>query len=98
MTAPVMGQASPEGADAMSMDRRGFLKAAGGSTLAAATLGGTAAARPNKVMSPDALGLLFDGTLCIGCRACIPACKEANGMPPELTPLTMGSDPPAALW
>jgi Fe-S-cluster-containing dehydrogenase component len=42
-------------------------------------------------MPEKALGLLYDGTLCIGCRACIPACKEANGMPPERTALAAGN-------
>ena len=27
------------------------------------------------------VGLLFDSTRCIGCRACSAACKEANGLP-----------------
>jgi len=74
------------------LSRRGFLGLAGkGVAVAAATtavhLPIVAEARPNRTMPEEALGLLFDGTLCIGCRACIPACKEANGMPPERTPL-----------
>lgn len=28
--------------------------------------------------------MLYDSTLCIGCRACVYACKEANGMPVEM--------------
>lgn len=87
---------SPQGA---LVDRRRFLKLAGGSAgIAVATTSGVAHARPNKTMPEEALGLLFDGTLCIGCRACMPACKEANGMPPELTPLKVGSDEVNALW
>jgi Fe-S-cluster-containing dehydrogenase component len=61
-----------------------------GAALATTTLAGEAQARENKIMPEKALGLLYDGTLCIGCRACIAACKDANGMPPERTPLTMG--------
>lgn len=41
-------------------------------------------------MPDDAVGLLYDGTLCIGCRACMAACKEANGMPAEHTELAIG--------
>ena len=66
----------------MSINRRDFLKGAlaGSSLLAAGT---PAEARPNKPMPPEALGLLYDSTLCIGCKACVAACKEVNGMPPE---------------
>jgi Fe-S-cluster-containing dehydrogenase component len=80
-------------------DRRRFLKLAGSTAgIAAATTGGVAQAREKKEMPEEAVGLLFDGTLCIGCRACMPACKAANGMPPELTPLKVGSDEVNALW
>ncbi|GAB3547516.1 hydrogenase 2 operon protein HybA [Noviherbaspirillum agri] len=74
----------------MSMDRRDFLKGAlgGGALLATST---TVEARDNKPMPPEAIGLLFDSTLCIGCKACVAACKEANDMPPEFS----GSEP---LW
>src|SRR6185503_12889918 len=79
----------------MEVDRRRFLKVIGGgagmaAAAAAASAGGVAQARPPKQLPDEALGLLFDGTLCIGCRACIPACKEANGMPPEHTQLLAG--------
>jgi len=29
---------------------------------------------------PDAVGMLYDATRCIGCRACVTACKSANNM------------------
>ena len=67
----------------MVMNRRNFLKAAAGGTLAA-TCAAPVAAREQKPMPESAVGLLFDGTLCIGCRACMSACKEENGLPPEL--------------
>ena len=65
------------------MKRRDFLKA---------TLGGTAAtlcspvveARPNLEPAPEAVGMLFDSTLCIGCKACVSKCKEVNDMPPVI--------------
>jgi Fe-S-cluster-containing dehydrogenase component len=41
-------------------------------------------------MPDGAVGLLFDGTLCIGCRACMSACKEANDLPAERTELAIG--------
>ena len=32
--------------------------------------------------SSDVVGVLYDSTLCVGCRTCMGACKEANGLPP----------------
>lgn len=81
----------------MDTDRRRFLKAAAAGTAAAACVD-PALARPNLEMPPQAVGLLFDGTLCIGCRACIAACKEANDMPAEFTPLHTPSGTTEALW
>jgi Fe-S-cluster-containing dehydrogenase component len=64
---------------------------AGGAGAAAVTAAAPAAqARPNLPMPEKALGLLYDGTLCIGCRACIAACKAANDMPAEHTELAIG--------
>ena len=31
---------------------------------------------------PDCFGLLMDLSLCIGCRKCEEACKQANQLPP----------------
>lgn len=39
--------------------------------------------REPKEMPPNAVGMLYDSTLCIGCRACVAACREANGTTPE---------------
>lgn len=69
------------------MDRRKFFKAslAGGAALATGAASCPAQARGNKDMPPEALGLLFDSTLCVGCKACVAACKEVNGMPVEFS-------------
>jgi len=67
------------------MKRRDFLKAAGGGALVAATASGPAQARPNKEPPANSVGMLFDSTLCVGCHACMSACKRINGMPPEQT-------------
>jgi len=69
------------------MDRRTFFKTslAGGAALAAGTMSCPAQARGNNPMPPDALGLLFDSTLCVGCKACVAACKQANDMPAEVS-------------
>jgi len=55
----------------------------------AATLAATGAPEalagplPKKTPPPDAVGLLYDATRCIGCQACVVKCKEANGLPPD---------------
>ncbi|MBF0355201.1 MAG: hydrogenase 2 operon protein HybA [Alphaproteobacteria bacterium] len=73
----------------MTLDRRNFMKATLGGSLAVgaavALAPGDAQARANKQMPPKALGLLFDSTLCIGCKSCVKSCKEANGMPAEFS-------------
>lgn len=77
----------------MSIDRRAFLKgiAAGGATAAAvATTTGEAdaaggLAREPKPRLPDAVGLLYDSTLCVGCKACVAACKRANNVPVDIS-------------
>jgi Fe-S-cluster-containing dehydrogenase component len=64
--------------------RRGFLKGviAGGAAAMAAS---PACARDTHGRPPEALGLLYDATLCIGCKACVAACKAANDNPPEFS-------------
>jgi Fe-S-cluster-containing dehydrogenase component len=72
----------------MELNRRELLRRAvlGGG---AASVGAVPAAadelfdRPAKEMPPKAVGMLYDSTLCVGCRACVAACKQANGMPAE---------------
>ena len=68
------------------MDRRNFFKS---SLVAGAALStGRVRARETRSISPEALGLLYDSTLCIGCKACVAACKRENEMPPEFLPHT----------
>jgi len=66
----------------MRISRRGLLKgtvAAG----AAGALAGAAHGREAVEPEPDAVGMLFDSTRCVGCRACQSACKTANGLHPD---------------
>jgi Fe-S-cluster-containing dehydrogenase component len=44
------------------------------------------AARAAKTAPPGALGMLYDTTKCIGCKACVVACREANGLEPDRSP------------
>jgi len=78
----------------MSSDRRGFLRtlwAGAAGAAVAGTCAPEAVAREAKPMPEGAVGLLYDGTLCIGCRACMTACKTENGMPAEFTHLEIGN-------
>jgi len=65
------------------MKRRDFLKAAVGGAAALCSAGG-AQARENLEPAPQAVGMLFDSTLCVGCKACVSKCKQVNGMPPTI--------------
>jgi len=73
----------------MGLSRRNFLKGAAAGGAAAATCAAVATvpaeARENKAMPPKAVGLLYDSTLCVGCKACVVACRDANGMHPEFS-------------
>ena len=68
----------------MSMNRRDFLKVAAAGVGVVGTVNvAHAVQREPKTLPPKAVGMLYDATLCIGCKACMAACKEANHMPPE---------------
>ncbi len=66
----------------MRITRRDLLKGAAAAGAVAA-IPGRAEARHAKAPSPDAVGMLFDPTLCVGCRACQTACKDANKLPAD---------------
>ena len=65
------------------MKRRDFIKA---SATGAVVVCSTEAvqARPNLQPVENAIGMLFDSTLCVGCKACVAMCKEVNDMPPTI--------------
>src|SRR3974390_958859 len=71
----------------MDVNRRDVLKVLLGGTAVTAIAGSTAhgaKAAPETVQPlEDAVGLLYDATKCIGCRACMPACQNANGLVPD---------------
>ena len=68
-------------------NRRNFLKGAfaGGAAIAVSTVAPPASAREPQVRPAAALGLLYDATLCIGCKACVAACKVVNNNPAEFS-------------
>ena len=45
----------------------------------------------------DAVGLLYDATLCIGCKTCVVACQDANGLPRDTAGIDYKYDAPVAL-
>ncbi|NPA90635.1 MAG: hydrogenase 2 operon protein HybA [Chloroflexi bacterium] len=73
------------------INRREFLKIAGASvgglllTAGAVTASGKEEVRPFKPVT-DGYAMLYDATLCVGCRACQNACRRANNKPAELDP------------
>jgi len=74
----------------MAISRRSALK-----TMLAATAGSAAAtvaaprAHAAAAPLPDAVGMLYDATKCVGCKACMPACNNANNVVPD-TALSQG--------
>ncbi len=66
----------------MDIGRRDFFKVLSAGALTVAAVG-SAEARPDRPLESDALGILYDATLCIGCKACEAACKRENNMPTE---------------
>jgi Fe-S-cluster-containing dehydrogenase component len=68
----------------MALDRRSLLKGlVGAGTAVAGGQAGLARAAVRAAPPKDAAGLLYDSTLCIGCKACVEACREANGLEPD---------------
>lgn len=57
----------------------------GGTAVAAAVAPPAAASEhpAHPEPRPDAVGMLYDSTICTGCKACMSACNEANGLPPD---------------
>ncbi len=72
----------------MALDRRSLLKslAVGGAGAVAAATARPAAARTVRQAPPGAMGMLYDATLCIGCKTCVVACKQANDRQPDPGP------------
>jgi len=72
----------------MKIDRRDFIKSL--SVIGVSGIIGSsekAFASEDFRGNPDRLGMITDLTLCIGCRLCEKACKEAHDLPPHEKPL-----------
>ncbi|HVN83241.1 MAG TPA: hydrogenase 2 operon protein HybA [Candidatus Binatia bacterium] len=75
----------------MTISRRSALKvmaAATATSVAKAVTPSTASAAAIAA-PPDAVGMLYDATKCIGCKACMSACNRANDLEPD-TSLSSG--------
>jgi formate dehydrogenase beta subunit len=73
----------------MTLDRRAALKVIATAGAAAAATPVPAHARPRRTAPTDAVGMLYDATRCVGCQACMVACRQANDL---------AYDEPAGLW
>ena len=60
------------------MNRRHFFKVASGGLLLAGVAPGVRAESAPQTASPDAVGMLFDSTLCVGCQSCVTQCQQIN--------------------
>jgi Fe-S-cluster-containing dehydrogenase component len=73
----------------MILNRRQLLRGifgAGGAVAGALATSVLAEEHPaHPVAAPDAVGMLYDNSICTGCKACMPACNEANGLPSDTT-------------
>lgn len=71
----------------MAITRRDVLKTLTTGTAAAATattvLSGMTQAEEQVAAPPEAVGMLYDATRCIGCQSCVAACAEANNLAPD---------------
>jgi Fe-S-cluster-containing dehydrogenase component len=55
-----------------------------GVPAAVAVTSGTGTVHAEEIAIPSAaVGLLYDATLCIGCKACVSACAQANDTDPD---------------
>jgi Fe-S-cluster-containing dehydrogenase component len=67
----------------MATDRRALLKGFAAAAASMTVVSTPALARSRKTAPSDAVGLLYDATKCVGCKACVVACKESAGLPAD---------------
>lgn len=83
----------------MGITRRAALKTmlVGGAAAAGVSAATTPASGAALEAPADALGLLYDATLCIGCKTCVVKCQEANHLEPDPSGIDARYDAPLAL-
>ena len=67
----------------MNTDRRSLLKGIAAVSALSVVSTPEAKARTRHTAPPDAVGLLYDATKCVGCKACTVKCREVNDLPPD---------------
>jgi Fe-S-cluster-containing dehydrogenase component len=60
-------------------NRRGFFKAIGAAGAGCMAVAVSTEASTEHKVNNDELGMLYDATKCVGCKACMSACKRVNG-------------------
>lgn len=65
----------------MAINRRDFLKFSAGASLLLSAGATPARAATTPELPAEAVGILYDATLCIGCMSCMVNCKKANSEP-----------------
>lgn len=65
----------------MAINRRDFLKYSAGTGLVLAVDAEASDSVEEAKLHPDAVGILYDATLCIGCMSCMVNCKKVNSEP-----------------
>ena len=66
----------------MTLSRRDVFRSIGCGSIAAVAAAVPLSGSSTKT-NVDDLGLLYDATVCIGCKACVGACASANGLEPD---------------
>lgn len=69
----------------MDIKRRDFFKVATAGGMMLASGARPVLAREPHARLKDAVGILYDATVCTGCKACVSACKQYNDMPPSFS-------------
>jgi len=72
----------------MTISRRRFLKWAAAAGVGSAVATTAEAAHGDFSGYPDSYGVLYDATLCVGCRSCEAACNKVNDLPAPDKPFT----------
>jgi Fe-S-cluster-containing dehydrogenase component len=65
----------------MSINRRDFFKALGATGMTIIGFNSAGSPGTNSEDDTEFYGVLYDSSICIGCRACEKACAEAHGLP-----------------
>ena len=62
------------------VDRRSIIKGLAAAATGLTVVSTPAMARKPRKAQPDAIAMLYDATKCIGCKACVVACKKAGNL------------------